>query len=150
MENLLATAIELATKAHAGQVDKAGHPYIEHPLRVMAALSTVEEKIVGVLHDAIEDSALTLETLQALGFSSPCIEAIAAITQQPGEDYQTYCDRLMTNELALTVKIADMTDNMNLSRIANPTEKDYQRLKKYQTILPQLKAALKRFVVAEG
>ncbi|MEA5467579.1 GTP pyrophosphokinase [Spirulina sp. 06S082] len=144
LENPLATAIELAKKAHAGQVDKAGQPYVEHPLRVMNVLETREEKIVGVLHDAIEDSDLTLAKLQVLGFSSRCIEAIAAITKQAGEDYQAYCDRVMANEMALKVKIADMTDNMNLDRIAHPTEKDYQRLQKYQTILPQLKAALKK------
>jgi GTP diphosphokinase / guanosine-3',5'-bis(diphosphate) 3'-diphosphatase len=57
---LLDKAIALAQTAHANQVDKAGAPYIGHPLRVMNSLSTVAEKIVGVLHDSIEDSELTL------------------------------------------------------------------------------------------
>ncbi|MFB2836490.1 GTP pyrophosphokinase [Floridanema evergladense] len=142
---LLDKAIALAQTAHANQVDKAGAPYIGHPLRVMNSLSTVAEKIVGVLHDSIEDSELTLKDLQNAGFPDEVIEAIEAITKKPHEDYQVYLNRVMGNALALRVKIADMLDNMDIKRIAEPTEKDWKRLRKYQEVLPKLQAALSRF-----
>ena len=144
LEQLLERAVELAQIAHQGQVDKAGAPYIGHPLRVMNSLSTLEEKIVGVLHDAIEDSPLELKDLSEQDFPPHIVEAINAITKCKGEDYETYLTRVMSNHLALRVKIADMKDNMDISRIANPTAKDRQRLAKYQTTLPRLLTALAR------
>ncbi|WP_036536623.1 GTP pyrophosphokinase, partial [Neosynechococcus sphagnicola] len=125
-----------------GQVDKAGQPYIFHPLRVMAQLEPLEQKIVGVLHDAVEDSDITHEALAAAGFSEVILAAISAITKVDGEDYETYLQRVMDNPMALRVKIADMTDNMNIRRIAHPTERDFQRLEKYRSILPRLQTAL--------
>jgi (p)ppGpp synthase/HD superfamily hydrolase len=145
VHHLLQKAIEIAERAHAGQTDKAGKPYIGHPIRVMNAGQTLDEKIVGVLHDAVEDSDLTLETLAAQGFSVGVIAAVDAITKREGEEYEAYLQRVMSNELALRVKIADMTDNMNLSRIETPTEKDVARLEKYASVLPRLKAALQAF-----
>ncbi|MFB2838644.1 GTP pyrophosphokinase [Floridanema evergladense] len=142
--DLLDKAIALAQTAHANQFDKAGAPYIGHPLRVMNSLSSDTEKIVGVLHDIIEDSELTLEDLQNAGFTDEVLEAIQAITKKPHEHYQSYLNRVMGNALALRVKIADMLDNMDIKRIAEPTEKDWKRLKKYQEILPKLQAALSR------
>ncbi|HEY9298224.1 MAG TPA: GTP pyrophosphokinase [Phormidium sp.] len=142
---LLDKAIALAQTAHANQVDKAGAPYIGHPLRVMNSLSSVAEKIVGVLHDSIEDSELTLEDLENAGFPDEIIEAIEAITKRPHEHYQAYLNRVIGNALALRVKIADMLDNMDIKRIAEPTEKDWKRLRKYQEVFPKLEAALSRF-----
>lgn len=141
---LLSLAIKLATDAHTEAFDKGGSPYIGHPLRVMNGMNTTDEKIVAVLHDAIEDSPLTLEDLTTLGFSSIVIEAIEAITKRDGEEYEVYLNRVMVNPIALKVKIADMTDNMDISRIANPTPKDYQRLKKYKSILLRLQAIQER------
>ncbi|OKH39756.1 GTP pyrophosphokinase [[Phormidium ambiguum] IAM M-71] len=142
---LLDKAIALAKTAHANQFDKAGAPYIGHPLRVMNSLSTMTEKIVGVLHDSIEDSELTLKDLKNAGFPHEVLEAIEAITKRPNEDYQIYLNRVMGNAVALRVKIADMLDNMDMKRISEPTEKDWKRLKKYQEILPKLQAALSCF-----
>lgn len=141
-QELLNQAIALAHQAHAGQVDKGGHPYIGHPLRVMAAVEDGEAKIVAVLHDAIEDTDLTLADLGDRGFPPQIIQALDAITKREGESYETYLQRVITNPLALGVKIADMEDNCDLSRIAQPTAKDHARLAKYQSILPRLKAAL--------
>jgi hypothetical protein len=121
-ETLLALAITLANQAHAGQLDKAGKPYISHPLTVMSQMNTPESKIVAVLHDAIEDSDLT----------------IAAITKRDGEPYEDYILRVKSNAIARKVKIADVTHNMDISRIANPTEKDFQRLEKYKKVLSEL------------
>ena len=137
-QELLEKAIALAYQAHAQQVDKGGQPYISHPLRVMEKMATAQEKIVAVLHDAVEDSDLTLEDLSSAGFPGEVVTAIAALTKNSGEDYEVYLQRVMGNAIALKVKIADMTDNMDMSRIANPTAKDWQRLAKYQQILPRL------------
>ncbi|WP_299487759.1 GTP pyrophosphokinase [Acaryochloris sp. IP29b_bin.137] len=142
LEDLLVTAIAIATQCHTDQIDKAGQPYINHPLRVMAAGNTLPEKIVGVLHDAVEDSALTLEELAEAGFPDEILAAIDAITKREQEPYEGYLERVMDNAIALQVKIADMTDNMDISRIANPTDKDWARLRKYKAILPRLQQRL--------
>lgn len=137
-EKLLALAIAIATKAHDGQFDKAGKPYISHPLTVMAQMGTLESKIVAVLHDAIEDSDLKITDLVQQGFPDFIVKAIAAITKLEGEQYEDYILRVKSNAIARKVKIADLTHNMDISRIANPTEKDFQRLEKYQKVLQEL------------
>lgn len=138
LNTLLQKAIDLAHQAHAQQVDKGGQPYINHPLRVMAKMETPQEKIVAVLHDVVEDSDLTLEDLLVQGFPADIVDSIAALTKIAGEEYETYLQRVMENAIALRVKIADMTDNLDISRIPHPTAKDWQRLTKYQQILPRL------------
>ena len=142
MQELLKKAIALATKAHHGQFDKGGHPYIGHPLRVMNQGNSDEEKIVGVLHDSVEDSDLTLEDLKAEGFDRPIIEAVDAITKREGESTPDYLQRVMDNPIALKVKIADMTDNMDLSRISNITQKDLERVTNYKKNIIKLKKKL--------
>lgn len=142
-EDLLATAIAIARQCHAQQWDKAGQPYIDHPLRVMKAGQTLAEKIVGVLHDTVEDSELTLTELAEAGFPEEIVMAIEAITKRQHEPYDHYLDRVMANPIALRVKIADMTDNMDISRIAHPTDKDWARLNKYERILPRLQQRLR-------
>ena len=137
-ETLLARAIALANQAHEGQVDKAGKPYISHPLTVMAQMNTPESKIVAVLHDAIEDSDLTITDLVRQGFPEFITDAISAITKLEGEQYEDYILRVKSNAIARQVKIADVTHNMDISRIANPTEKDFQRLEKYKKVLQEL------------
>lgn len=139
----LQTAIAIAHQAHAGQQDKAGKPYISHPLRVMERLSTIPDKIVGVLHDAVEDSELTLADLRDAGFADEVLTAVDAVTKRDGEEYEVYLQRVMADAIALRVKIADMTDNMDLSRIASPKDKDWKRLRKYEQTLPRLQQALK-------
>lgn len=135
---LLNLAIAIAHKAHTNQVDKAGRAYILHPLTVMAQMDTVESKIVAVLHDAIEDSELTIDQLTEQGFPQLITEAILAISKFDGELYADYLVRVMSNAIARKVKIADVTHNMDISRIANPTAKDFQRLEKYKKILQEL------------
>lgn len=125
-------AIEIAAKAHEGQFDKAGSPYIFHPLRVMLSLSGEEERIVAVLHDVVEDSDLTLEDLKSQGFSSSIIEAVESLTKRPGENYEDFVRRAACNSIGREVKLADLSDNFDLSRIEKPNEKDYERVKKYQ------------------
>ena len=142
MQDLLAKAIEIAKTAHNGQVDKKGKPYISHPLRVMNKMDTASEKIVAILHDVVEDSELTLKDLTASGFSDRIIEAIDAITKREGQQYENYLARVMNNSIAIKVKIADMTDNADISRIPHPTDKDRARIERYKKNLPKLQDKL--------
>ena len=129
----LERAIEIAHEAHAGQYDKAGKEYILHPLRVMERGRTEEEKIVGVLHDVVEDSEWIFEMLEAEGFTPEVIEALRCVTKlSEDEDYDHFIDRVLTNPLAMRVKLLDLEDNMDMSRLDDCTEGDIQRLQKYQ------------------
>lgn len=129
---MIEKAIALALDAHTGQTDKAGKPYILHPLRVMQQLETETEQIVGVLHDVVEDSEYTFEDLENCGFPNEAIAAIKLVTKQPGVDYQAYLANIKSNSIARNVKLADLQDNMNLQRLQTITEKDLQRQAKYQ------------------
>lgn len=134
----LERAIAIALEAHRGQTDKAGAPYILHPLRVMLSLNSTEERIVGVLHDVVEDSPWTFEALAEEGFSAAVIEALRSVTKLEGEPYEEFVLRASRNAIGAKVKLADLRDNSDLSRIANPTEKDYERLEKYQRAIRSL------------
>jgi GTP diphosphokinase / guanosine-3',5'-bis(diphosphate) 3'-diphosphatase len=130
----LEKAIEIAAKAHQGQVDKAGQPYILHPLRVMLAVQTLPEQMVAILHDVVEDTTVTLADLQSEGFSAEVLAAINALTKTTGETRIAAAQRAAVNPIARAVKLADVSDNMNLSRIAQPTAKDYARLQEYEQV----------------
>lgn len=135
----LERAIEIATEAHSGQLDKAGCEYIGHPLRVMAAGRTMEEKIVGVLHDVVEDSDWTFEMLAAEGFSAEIIEALRCVTKlSETEPYDKFIARVKSNPLAVAVKLNDLTDNMDIRRLPYLSDKDVKRLKKYLKAYKQL------------
>lgn len=128
----LQRAIEIATVAHKGQFDKSGKDYIGHPLRVMEMGKTEEEKIVGVLHDVIEDTDWTFERLEAEGFSQEVIAALRCITKNSeNENYDDFIERVKKNPLAVAVKINDLTDNMDIRRLPYLSDKDVKRLKKY-------------------
>ena len=129
---LLAKAINLAMQAHAGQTDKAGMPYAGHIMRVMQAGRTNDEKIVGVLHDIVEDTPWTFEALLAEGFPAHIVDALRCVTKlHDDEPYEAFIERVKTNPLAVAVKINDLTDNMDIRRLADITDKDAIRLRKY-------------------
>jgi GTP diphosphokinase / guanosine-3',5'-bis(diphosphate) 3'-diphosphatase len=130
----LERAIQIAAEAHAGQLDKAGQPYILHPLRVMLHMKSEQERIVAVLHDVIEDTPVTLMQLAAEGFSSIVIDAVQALTKLPGETRLAAAARAAKNPIALAVKLADNSDNMDMSRIQQPTAKDIARLEEYKAV----------------
>ena len=128
----LQRAIEIATEAHSGQFDKSGKDYIGHPLRVMEMGQTEEERIVGVLHDVIEDTDWTFEALEAEGFSQEIIGALRCVTKiSENENYDDFIERVKKNPLAVAVKINDLTDNMDIRRLPYLSDKDVKRLKKY-------------------
>ena len=128
----LQRAIEIATEAHKGQYDKSGKDYIGHPLRVMEMGKTDEEKIVGVLHDVIEDTDWTFEALAEEGFSKEVINALRCVTKiSENENYDDFIERVKKNPLAVAVKINDLSDNMDIRRLPYLSDKDVKRLKKY-------------------
>ena len=137
---MLEKAIQCAVKAHAGQKDKAGAPYILHPLRIMMKMDSQAGMIAAVLHDVVEDSSVTLADLRAEGFSEEVIAAVDHLTRREGEAYEIFINRLRHNPLAVKVKLADLEDNMDIRRIENVTERDIERMQKYQTAREKLGA----------
>jgi hypothetical protein len=136
----LERAIAIAAKAHEGQVDKAGAPYVLHPLRMMLRLSKSNERITAVLHDVVEDCGVSLETLRAEGFPEQVIEAVDAVTRRPEESYEAFVLRAASNPIGRRVKLVDLQDNSDLSRIEQPTARDYERIEKYRRAIDTIRA----------
>jgi (p)ppGpp synthase/HD superfamily hydrolase len=129
--SMIAKAIILAAWAHKGQKDKAGAPYILHPLRVMLAMYTESGMTTAILHDVTEDTPLKLSDLTEMGFSEEIVDAVDHLTKRAGEPYDTFIRRVKESAMATAVKLADINDNMDLKRIASPTKTDHERVKKY-------------------
>jgi guanosine-3',5'-bis(diphosphate) 3'-pyrophosphohydrolase len=137
MTQLLERAIILAAQAHAGQVDKGGSAYILHPLRVMLQMDTDEERVAAVLHDVIEDRPdAATEVLELVPV--PVAEALERLTRTEAEPYDTYIQRIAEHPLAKKVKIADLRDNLDLSRLARTTKHDAERQIRYKRALRTL------------
>ena len=128
----LQKAIEIAISAHQTQTDKSGAPYIMHVIRVMNSGKTEIEKICGVLHDLVEDTPWTFEMLQQEGFSEEIIDVLKLVTKESEEeDYDHFIDRIIQNKTAIAVKLNDLRDNMDITRLPQITEQDLPRLNKY-------------------
>ncbi len=127
----LEDAIQIAAEAHKGQPDKAGAPYILHPLRMMMRMKSESEMITAILHDVVEDTDWTIEKLREKGFSEEVLEAVECVTNREGESYEQFIERAGKNPIARQVKIADLEDNMNIQRIGEISPKDLERLGKY-------------------
>ena len=128
----LQKAIEIAITAHQNQTDKSGAPYILHVIRVMNSGKTEVEKICGVLHDIVEDTPWTFEMLQQEGFSEEIINVLKCVTKESDqEDYDHFIDRILTNKTAIAVKLNDLRDNMDITRLPQIIEQDRKRLNKY-------------------
>lgn len=139
----LERAMEIAVAAHAGQKDKYGAPYIGHVMRVMNLGKTEAEKIVGVLHDVVEDTSWTFERLAEEGLEPALIAALKGVTKlAEDEDYDHFVARTLQNRLSCCVKLNDLTDNMDLRRIPEVSEKDISRLNKYLKAYRKISAAM--------
>lgn len=125
-------AFQIASAAHAGQTDKAGAPYINHPVAVASTVSTEKGKAVALLHDVLEDTSLTAEDLLEAGIPADVVSAVVVLTKDPDQDYFSYIEQLASCPLARTVKIADLEHNMDLLRLPEVTEEDKKREEKYQ------------------
>lgn len=135
----LKRAIDIAVSAHEGQLDTHnGRPYIEHPFRVMNAGHTLQEKIVGILHDVVEDTDWTLQQLAQEGFSEAIVAAVDAMTHRDNESYDAYMQRVEENAIATRVKLNDLTDNMDIRRWDDIPYHELARLQKYLKAYKQL------------
>jgi (p)ppGpp synthase/HD superfamily hydrolase len=140
MSQTLERAIAIAAAAHEGQVDKGGAPYILHPLKVMLRVNTLEERIVAVLHDVVEDCGISFDDLRKEGFSETVLMAIASVTRVPGESYEAFIERVAQNPIGRVVKLADLEENTDLSRIAQPSWEDLERVEKYRRAIGVLRS----------
>ncbi|MDY0015014.1 MAG: phosphohydrolase [Bacteroidales bacterium] len=139
----LEKAIEIAIKAHKGQKDKSGAEYISHPIRVMERGKTETEKICGILHDVVEDSDWTFDALAKEGFSDTIISVLKCLTKDSEEeDYERFIERVAQNPIAVQVKINDLLDNMDITRLKEINEQDMKRLNKYLKAYVKLKAII--------
>jgi len=139
---MLNKAIVLAAQAHEGQFDKGGNPYILHPLRVMMNCESEDAKICAILHDVVEDADVSFEDLKLQGFSNEIITALDCLTKREGESYDDFISRILPNETACRVKLADLIDNMDLTRIQNPSKEDEARIQKYKLAASRISKAL--------
>ena len=146
----LERAIALAATVHSGQLDKAGAPYILHPLRMMLKMNTLETQMAAVLHDVMEDCGVTRALLAHEGFPTSVIDAVEALSKKivdgAEEPYEEFIRRAALNPIARRVKLADLEDNMDLSRIAEPTAKDFARAEKYKSA----KAVIERAIAGDA
>ncbi len=127
-------ALQIAAGAHEGQKDKDGSPYILHPLRAMLRVEGEEARIVAVLHDVVEDTAVTADDLRREGFGESIVAAVLCVTHRPDESYADYVVRCKANEVARRVKLADLEDNARLDRTplrADRLESDLARIRRY-------------------
>jgi (p)ppGpp synthase/HD superfamily hydrolase len=131
-------AIKLMYEKHKDQVDKAGMPYVLHPLHVAEQMSEENRTTVALLHDIVEDTDVTLEQLAAMGFPQEVLEALNCLTHPEGMEYFEYVQNIGTNEIATDVKLADLAHNSDLSRLNDITEWDLVRAEKYKTCIAYL------------
>jgi (p)ppGpp synthase/HD superfamily hydrolase len=142
--HMLATMLVIATNAHDGQYDKGGAPYILHPLKVMHYLKSEDEELMCMAlgHDVIEDTSVTYKDLRDAGISERVIDAVRALTKQPGQTYEEYKEGVFASTDAMRVKMADLRHNTDIRRLKGVTEKDIARMAKYHTFYMEIKARL--------
>ena len=140
----LQRAIEIAVQAHRAQTRKDGSPYILHPMRVMFRVQDEDAQMAAILHDVVEDTAITLEELRSAGFSNAVLSAVDLLTHRDGVAYEAYVDAIADNPLARTVKLADLEDNMNVREIPELSDRDLKRTEKYHRAWKRLSTRVDR------
>lgn len=141
---LLGKVLVLATNAHAGQFDRGGNPYILHPLKVMHYLKSDDEELqcMALLHDVIEDTKTTWNDLEEIGCTPRIIAAVRALTKMPGQSYDEYKELVFKNPDAMRVKMADLRHNTDIRRLKGISQKDVDRLAKYNRFFLELQAKI--------
>ena len=124
-------ALRICFEAHKEQTDKTGMPYVFHPFHVAEQMPDEACTVTALLHDVVEDTALTLEQLAQEGFGEGVMHALRLLTHDPSVPYMEYVRRIGTDPIARTVKLADLRHNSDLSRFDHPTVLDRQRREKY-------------------
>ena len=141
---LLGKVLVLATNAHAGQFDRGGNPYILHPMKVMHYLKSDDEELqcVALLHDVVEDTKTTWQDLHDVGCTPRVVAAVRALTKMPGQSYDEYKQIVFNNPDAMRVKMADLRHNTDIRRLKGITQKDLERLAKYNQFYLELQTKL--------
>ena len=141
---LLGKVLVLATNAHAGQFDRGGKPYILHPLKVMHYLKTDDEELqcIALLHDVVEDTDTSWKDLEAIGCTDRVLNAVRALTKLPGQTYDEYKEVVFANEDAMRVKLCDLRHNTDIRRLKGVTQKDIDRVAKYNRFFLEIQARL--------
>ena len=141
---MLDKMLVIATNAHSGQFDRGGNPYILHPLKVMHYLKTDDEELMCIAlgHDVIEDTKVTYRDLRESGINERVIAGIRALTKLPGQTYDEYKEGVFANVDAMRVKMADLRHNTDIRRLKGISEKDIERMVKYQKFYLELQARL--------
>ncbi|MGU8836343.1 HD domain-containing protein (plasmid) [Clostridium perfringens] len=140
-------ALDFVSELFENTTDKGGHPYIDHLIRVSENLNGDVQKTAGLLHDVIEDTEYTYDSLIDYGFPKEIISIVDIVSRRNHETYAEFIQRIIDsgNKCAIELKIADLNDNMNINRIPNPTEKDFNRIKKrYKPAKEKLLTALSK------
>jgi (p)ppGpp synthase/HD superfamily hydrolase len=135
-------AIKIVEQAFHDKVDKGGYPYLHHLIRVSGKLEKTDEIVVGLLHDLLEDCKEWTEDDLRLEFPTNIVDAVVCLTKIKGEKYSDYLNRVKNNPLSLVVKISDLEDNMDITRLKELTSKDFERLQKYHKAYKELKKVL--------
>jgi hypothetical protein len=138
-------AFEIAKEAHKDQRDKAGKPYLEHVKRVSDKGKTETEKICGIPHDLVEDTPWTIAQLEKEGFTTEVIDVLKLLTRNPNEDYEAFIERICTHPIAVAVKINDVEDNLDITRLEKVSETDMERINRYLKALSRLKKVLSAY-----
>ena len=125
-------AMQIAYRAHHGQTDRSGVPYVFHPFHLAEQMETEETTVAALLHDVAEDTELTLEDLREMGIPERVLEALALLTHDPAVPYLEYVARLKDNEIARAVKLADLKHNSDLTRLNRVGPRDLERVEKYR------------------
>lgn len=131
LEEQLEEAIKLASIKHYGQRDKSNKPYIFHLLYVMNNLDDLKAKIVGVLHDILEDTDITRNDLLNYGFSKEIIHSVEVLTKSKNQEYMEYIEKIKGDNVARKVKLIDLKHNIDLTRLSEISGKDLKRNIKY-------------------
>lgn len=139
-QNVLSIALRLAMQAHSGQVDRAGKPYIYHPLTVASMTDSYDAFVAALLHDVMEDSDFTADDLRGAGIPGHIVEALLLLTHDKNVPYMDYVQKIKGNDLARCVKLADLKHNSDLSRLPYVTEKDWARVDKYKQAMALLQS----------
>lgn len=147
LELQLATAISVAAEAHLNQLDKGGSPYILHPIKVMHYLKTKDMELMAmaVMHDVVEDSGYTIESLRNLGFSERILDGLDRVTKKEGQTPEEYFERICGSHDAIRVKLADLRHNTDIRRLKGVTDKDLLRMRKYHDMYKKLEIMLTAF-----
>lgn len=125
-------ALKLCFEAHKDQVDKSGMPYVFHPFHLAEQMTTEETVIVALLHDVVEDTDYTFEDLEQMRFPNSVIEALRLMTHERFVPYLDYVRKIKTNDIARTVKLADLRHNSDVTRLDSVDDKTEKRMEKYR------------------